>query len=152
HAGFVSVHGVPDPTFGQSGIVQLVYGAGPTSSSVTVAGALALTNDGKLAAAGTVFEDVGLPGSFAIALLKADGSLDQAFGMQGSSVFPVGDSAVVRSITVQPDGFFVMGGRAYSGGWQFALARVDPAGALDMSFGNHGIALTSFGEYAEIRG
>jgi uncharacterized delta-60 repeat protein len=61
--------------------------------------------------------------------------------------FPEGRIDEIRGIALQADGKIVAAGRSKiaSGDWDFALARYNPDGRIDNSFGDHGRVLTSFG-------
>ncbi|HUY87497.1 MAG TPA: DUF4214 domain-containing protein [Pirellulales bacterium] len=78
--------------------------------------------------------------------LLDSGGLDSTFGAGGVVTTPVGTSAWVDSVAVEPDGKIVAGGAATIGGQsEFALARYDANGSLDTSFGNDGIVTTAVG-------
>ncbi len=89
--------------------------------------------------------------SFAVARLNSDGGLDGSFGTGGLATvwFDLGwsneDSAWM--VAVQPDGKIVVAGSAASasvGDKNFAVARLDPSGALDLSFGASGKTTIAF--------
>ncbi len=78
---------------------------------------------------------------FAIARLLSNGTVDSTFGANGIATANISNSGEEsRSLILQPDGKIVLGGEAvYSGrGYDFALARYQSNGALDMTFGNAG--------------
>ena len=71
-----------------------------------------------------------------------DGGLDPTFGVGGVVTADLGGSIdQALAVDLQPDGKIVVGGRA---GSDMVLARFDPAGALDPSFGAAGIVTTDF--------
>ncbi len=86
----------------------------------------------------------------------ASGDLDTSFGTQGRVVtrffnntqFGYGDRASARALAIQPDGKIVAAGYAFvqdtSSG--FAVARYNPDGSPDSSFGNGGQITTRVGE------
>jgi uncharacterized delta-60 repeat protein len=85
------------------------------------------------------------------------GNLDPTFGTGGkvTTDFAGGDSSA-RASVVQPDGKIVVAGSVnFSGHYQFALARYNPDGTPDLSFGLGGKVTTPFavnndlGGYAE---
>jgi uncharacterized delta-60 repeat protein len=136
-----------DQTFGNNGSVQTTFGD-PTAA----AKAVVLQADGKIIVVG-----VSGAGSyselndFALARYNPDGSLDQSFGTGGKvkthfpGVFNTGSSAT--SVALQPDGKLVVGGHYKNERTphQFALARYNPNGTLDSSFGQAGKVMTRMG-------
>jgi uncharacterized delta-60 repeat protein len=128
-----------DPAFGTGGRT-LVDLQGDDSAT-----AVALQPDGKLVIAGTSRNgpSTGLS-SFAVARLNRDGSIDYTFGPGGAVVtnFP-GSNAGAQALVIQPDGKIVVAGYAsvapvYNGG-RFAVARYNPDGSIDTTFGAGGI-------------
>jgi uncharacterized delta-60 repeat protein len=103
--------------------------------------ALAVQGDGKIVAVGTA-NDHG-QSDFALARYTPAGALDPVFGTGGIVLTKFGNnSAAADAIAVQPDGKIVAGGAS---GTSFALARYNPTGLLDSSFGTSGTLITSFG-------
>jgi uncharacterized delta-60 repeat protein len=108
--------------------------------------AVAIQPDGKIIAAG----DAGLRtgnSRFAVARYNADGTLDSSFGGDGkvTTQFTRADDPVA-GIALQADGKIVVSGGA---AWNtrhanFALARYNTDGTLDMGFGDGGKVTTSF--------
>jgi uncharacterized delta-60 repeat protein len=120
-------NGSLDTSFGTGGKV--------TTDSGTVqdqAAALAVQTDGKMVAAGTA------SGDFALARYNPDGSPDASFGTGGKVTTDFsGFNDQAQALTVQPDGKLAAAGRAQVTGdnTDFALARYNPDGTLDTSFG-----------------
>ena len=107
--------------------------------------ALALQGDGKFVAAGGVSAATGLRG-FALARYNADGSLDPAFGTGGKVVTELGENSYAAALALQPDGKIVVAGSSFdSGGGHFTVARYNPDGGLDVTFGTGGKVITDFG-------
>lgn len=140
-----------DPTFGTGGQVTTDF-----SDSTDIAYAVALQPDGKLVVAGTTYTNNDYSGEdFAITRYNANGTLDTTFGVNGKTTtdFP-GLAAVVSAVVVQPDGKILVAGGAFPAfvfAGDFKLARYNPDGSLDTSFGTGGIVTTSFpgqGSYA----
>ena len=133
-----------DPTFGVGGVVMTDFNA-----STDLANAVALQADGKLVVAGTTYTGNDFSDEdFAIARYNADGSLDASFGTNGkvTTDFP-GLAAVISAVVVQPDGKIVVAGGAYplfTFAGDFKVARYNPDGSLDTSFGAGGIVTTIF--------
>ena len=73
-------------------------------------------------------------------VVAADGDLDTSFGTGGKVVTSfLGQDDFVRSIAIQSDGKIVVAGETKNGTYdEFALARYNPDGTLDTSFGNSG--------------
>ncbi len=91
----------------------------------------------------------GLSGALVIAALAAGsaearpGDLDQTFGLGGFVSTDFGDSEPATDVAVQPDGRIVAVGGATG---EFSVARYNPSGSLDPSFGGgDGLVTTGFG-------
>ena len=129
-----------DTTFGGDGTVTTDFTSYPEDLL-----ALAIQPDGMiLAAGGSGFGDPNE--NFVLARYGADGSLDMSFGADGK---------VTTSFTRHPDVAFAMGlqadGKIVVAGQAslavrptFALARYNPDGSLDSSFGQDGKVTTDF--------
>jgi uncharacterized delta-60 repeat protein len=144
-----------DPSFGGAGTVLTNFGeASPGETSFEAIQALALQPDGKIVAAGYTNADRSDGGGSAFALMRydVDGTLDPAFGDAGRVLtrFDATTSAIAYAVAVQPDGRIVAAGES---GGDFALARYNPDGSLDSSFGDAGILLTDLGSggFDEVR-
>ena len=82
-------------------------------------------------------------GSMLALRLTKRGRLDRSFGKQGIATARVGGTA--GSIAVQEDGAILLGGsNANANGRPMVVARMTPAGKLDPTFGDGGIAETLF--------
>jgi uncharacterized delta-60 repeat protein len=127
-----------DRAFGRNG--KLLTTSGPSAN------ALAIQADGKLVVAGS-----GGGVGFAVARYTQRGRLDRSFGRGGKVVTPFGrasSSANVNAAAIQPDRKIVVAGWAAASTWaqeKFALARYNPDGTLDRSFGNHGRVTSKLG-------
>ena len=129
--------------------------------------AISVRPNGRIVAAGAcrTTEDAD-SARFALAQYNADGTIDAGFG---SAALEAGTAAIAQeaitkpgttatdffgymalatSLTFQPDGRIVLAGTAQAAaGYQsaeFALARYEPNGSLDTSFGNGGKVVTDF--------
>jgi serralysin len=123
-----------DSSFGGDGKVRTHF----AGESDAAASAVAIQADGKIVAAGYSF--VGF-NRFALARYNLDGSLDSSFGGDGKVIthFAEGSSDVASAVAIQTDGQIVAAGRSQEAGQvRFALARYNPNGALDSSFGADG--------------
>ncbi len=138
-----------DTGFGTNGKVRTdILG----TNSSDLATALAIQNDGKIVVGGdTIF--IGL--RFVLVRYNGDGSLDSSFGTGGKVVTDIGafdDS--INALVLQPDGKIIAVGVANttfspSGPFNFALARYNPDGSLDTTFGTGGKVITDFNGLAD---
>lgn len=133
-----------DPSFGSGGKVVTDF-----SEGVDEAYDIAVQRDGKLVAVG--YANGGLPVSrdFAIARYLPDGRLDASFGTGGKVLTDFfGGDDMANAVVVQNDGKIVVAGVAHHPASplsaDFALARYNPDGSLDTSFGSGGKVATDF--------
>jgi uncharacterized delta-60 repeat protein len=139
--------GTLDGSFGNQGSVTTTFG-----DSFAEGNALVLHADGKITVAGVSgagpYSELN---DFALARYNSNGSLDQSFGNGGKlkthfpGVYNTGSRATAA--TLQADGKLVVAGTYKNEGTarQFALARYNSNGGLDMAFGNGGMVTTSMG-------
>jgi uncharacterized delta-60 repeat protein len=128
--------GILDPTFDGDGKVFTDFGEGYEDANAVV-----IQPDGKIVVGGSVG-----CGSFALARYNPDGSLDPSFGTGGQVTTDFGGCDVISALVLQPDGKIVAAGVTYSPySDDFALARYNPDGSLDASFGGGGKVITDFG-------
>jgi uncharacterized delta-60 repeat protein len=128
-----------DPTFAGDGKRTISFGpAGSEGRGV------ALTPGRQIVVVGS--NDVGSAATMVVAQLRRGGPLDTSFSGDGKRTISFGAGPEVGySAVVQSDGAIVAGGYAFSGGTDdFALARLTPTGALDLTFGGDGRVLTDF--------
>jgi uncharacterized delta-60 repeat protein len=128
-----------DQTFGMNGKVTTAFsGIGDSGNAV------ALQTDGKIVVAGTTF--IGSHEDFALARYNPNGSLDSTFGVQGKTITDfsgIFDSA--SAIAIDNNGKIIVAGSANRpANPNFALARYNTDGNLDVSFGNNGQVTTDF--------
>ncbi len=129
----LNADGSPDTTFGTDGLTVVDFAPfdGPQ--------AIALQPDGKVVVAGENGSD------FAIARLDEDGSLDTTFGDAGLVTLDLGGRFdEVQSLFVLPDGRILAAGQ---GGAlpNATVARFNPDGTLDQTFGIDGVATANIG-------
>jgi len=126
-----------DSSFGNDGGALIDFG-----SSSDIAWSAAIQPDGKIVVAGESGGDV------ALARLNADGTPDTSFDTDGrvTTDFAGGVDRAYR-LALQPDGKILLVGEA-SG--NVALARYNPDGSLDTTFGAGGRVTTDFGTAGDI--
>ncbi len=116
------------------------------ASSADDARSVAIQSDGRIVAAGIAFN--GTNYDFALARYNADGTLDTSFGPnKDGKVTTDFASGYYRafSVGIQSDGRIVVAGNAWNGtNFDFALARYNPDGNLDTTFGTSGKVTTDF--------
>jgi uncharacterized delta-60 repeat protein len=136
--------GSPDPTFGTGGKVTTDFGGNDSAAAV------ALQGDGKIVVAGTTstFTFENSFQAFALARYLPDGRLDSAFGAGGKATTAFDDDVEGRAVALLPDGRIIAAGGPNpfsSSRHNFALARYNPNGSLDLTFRGMGRVTTDFG-------
>ena len=126
-------NGALDGSFGNNGRVT-TSNIGPGWGG---AAGVALQPDGKIVAVG---HSGTLTNSYyAIARYNSDGSLDNSFSGDGKlNTAVTNDLNNALDVVVQPDGRILVAGRSYSIDWDFSMARYEPNGDLDSTFGTDG--------------
>ncbi|MBK8245085.1 MAG: hypothetical protein IPK88_16785 [Saprospiraceae bacterium] len=132
--------GTLDNSFGINGKVQTDF-----NSEDEYAYKIALQSDNKILIVAGIRNATG--SDFGILRYNTDGSLDNTFGFNGKVVtdFSLFNN-VSNSIAIQEDQKIVIAGFVGdSPNHNFALARYNASGSLDLSFGNNGKVVTDFG-------
>src|SRR5262249_14973751 len=135
-----------DDTFGAGGKVITSFAAHSDDAHAVV-----IQADGRILVGG-VAEDT-LPGRsvsyFALARYNTDGSLDASFGTRGK-VMNDFDGMITR-LVLQRDGKIIAGGTITTRDTNsdFALARYNQDGSLDMTFGESGKVTTDFNKWGD---
>ncbi|HEV8591906.1 MAG TPA: FG-GAP-like repeat-containing protein [Pyrinomonadaceae bacterium] len=125
--------GSPDSSFDTDGRATVSLSAGEDRLY-----GLAIQSDGKILAAGQVSITFG-DSRIGLARFNSDGSLDTSFGMGGTTVPSLGNRNIsTRAVVLQGDGRIVVGGANQA---NFAAARFNPDGSLDISFDGDGLSL-----------
>ncbi|MGF1471805.1 MAG: hypothetical protein ACFB50_08705 [Rubrobacteraceae bacterium] len=140
-------NGSLDPTFNPTGATPGIVTTSVGGSGDSQAKSVALQPDGKIIAAGYARDGSG-DQEFALARYDPNGSLDSGFGNDGLAITDVGSGdSVAFDVALQPDGKIVDVGETggNSAPQEFALARYNPNGSLDGSFGNNGLVTTNVG-------
>jgi uncharacterized delta-60 repeat protein len=103
---------------------------------------LVLQPDGKIVTAAAT-SVLGTTFDFAVARYNADGTLDQTFGSGG---YAINGSGNANGVVLQSDGKIVLIGflPIFRNGSDFLLARFNPDGTPDQTFGSGGRVQTSF--------
>lgn len=143
----LNTDGTDDPTFGSGGVVITDF-----SGNADFANALLIQPDQKIIVAGenvlsslvdggTVVDD------FALVRYNVNGSLDPTFGNAGKVQTDFsGGQDVVQSLVLQPNLKIIaiggVGSTFQNGANEFGLARYNPNGSLDPTFGNGGRVIT----------
>jgi uncharacterized delta-60 repeat protein len=132
-----------DTTFGYGGRVTTDFGK---SDFVE---ALVIQPDGKIVAAGQAARNFDpASGDFALTRYHIDGSLDMTFGVAGKVATDFsGRVDLIYAVSMQSDGKIVAAGSAISTfDSDFALARYNNDGSLDLTFGTAGKVTTKFSD------
>ena len=143
--------GTLDPAFDGDGRVVVDINGSEWVQDVVV------QPDGKVLVAGHVFNFDRMNEDMFVVRLNEDGSLDSSFGTGGIALIdlsdtPGGSSDVAHAMALQPDGKIVLAGGSIrnnsndGSGQNIAVARVNPDGTLDPSFGTDGWVRTNHNE------
>ena len=163
-----NANGTLDTTFGGDGKVTTDILGNCATEEIPfcgddIAGAVAVQPDGKIVVAGwTVIASIGpgpktaLATDFALARYNADGTLDTTFGGDGTVTTDFGgnnptspERDIATSLAIQADGKLVAAGFALSQASSgVAMARYNPDGTLDASFGVDGKVTSGDGVFA----
>ena len=138
--------GTLDNTFGSRGKVRTDFpGLAAVPSSVVI------QPDGKIVVAGGAFPLFTFLGNFEVVRYNPNGSLDTSFGNGGvvTTIFPQGSYAF--DVALQTDGKIIAVGTVFvnfdpgeQSDTDFALARYNPDGTPDATFGSGGQVSTDF--------
>lgn len=136
----LNTDGTLDTSFGDNGLATARFTPFAPNLSDRPSG-FALQADGKIAAAGFAnAHDV------AVARWNADGTLDNTFGNSGKVQISFGSpDATAWTVTIQPDGKVLIGGRVNINQSDLLLVRLNTDGTLDTTFDSDGIASFDFG-------
>lgn len=132
-------YGTLDDAFGDHGKVITFFGL--YESEVQ---ALAIQPDGKIIAAGSVFDHGGY-NQFGLARYNANGTPDSTFGTDGILISGFLENSLLNCMILQADGKIIVGGNL-SGiypGFQSILVRYNSNGTIDSTFGVAGKITTT---------
>lgn len=129
-----------DTTFDGDGKVVTDFAGGSDDS----AGGVAVQSDGKTVVAGGTRQ--GTVSAFGLVRYGVNGALDPTFDGDGKvrTDFTPSSLELAVDVLIQGDGKIVAAGRGVGTSFDFALARYNPDGTLDPSFGTGGKVLTDF--------
>lgn len=128
-----SQNGNPDPGFGINGVVKS-YSSQEGSPGTSFASDAIIQEDGNLILVVSKNSKTVLHGRL------PNGNTNESFGING---FSEAVSMIANAAARQPDGKIIVAGTT-NGASGFILARFNPDGSLDQSFGNNGVSLTFF--------
>ncbi|HSF88605.1 MAG TPA: T9SS type A sorting domain-containing protein [Saprospiraceae bacterium] len=131
----INPDGSPDQTWDEDGVVF----TGSQDADFTIK-AVALQEDRKILVGG-FFGTAPSNNLFAVARYHPGGGLDETFGTEGIVLDSYGDQDnQINSIVLQPDGQILIAGTSLKGNRDlFAIARLDPDGSFDGTFGEGGV-------------
>jgi len=138
-------NGTIDTTFGVAGKVSTDFG----DQNFDRARSAVLQPNGSIVAAGFAISQNGGVQNFAVARYTSNGVLDTTFSGDGKTQIDFGDCCQsANKVLLQSDGKIVTVGYANTedSDSDFLLARLNPRGSLDASFGVGGKVRTSFGD------
>ena len=145
-----NMDGSLDKSFNGTGKVITAVGDGDCKGE-----GLALQSDGKIVVAGYSFKPGGKDrAEFTVLRYNPDGRLDSGFGKSGKETTEIGrDADDATSVALQSDGKIVAAGRTFAPtNNDFAVARYDRDGKLDLSFNATGKATADFSKLDYGRG
>ena len=138
-------NGTIDTTFGVAGKVSTDFG----DQNFDRAHSAALQPDGRIVAAGFAISQNGGVQNFAVARYTSSGVLDTTFSRDGITQIDFGSCCQsAYQVLLQSDGKIITVGYANTedSDSDFLLARLNPRGSLDTTFGVGGKVRTSFGD------
>lgn len=127
-----------DSSFNSTGFLEVDFGT--VSNKATC---LKIFSDNKILVGGMSGNQSEF---FSMIKLNSDGTLDTSFGTLGKVQTSInGNQCLVNSMAVQTDGKILLAGYVLNNpnGYDFALTRYLPTGALDTSFGVNGKVITT---------
>jgi uncharacterized delta-60 repeat protein len=137
--------GTPDPDFGDKGQVEVDFGPQVSAQATGV-----VVKGGKIVAVGWA-APAGGSAEIALAQVLRDGSSDPDFGVQGKVTTPLAFPTFGSGLVAQADGKLLVAATQTNGLRDFVIARYEPDGDPDPSFGSGGITVTDVGadDFAE---
>lgn len=133
-----NANGVLDNSFSDDGRQTI-----NASNSLTTA--LTINSSGKLFIAGTTWNTQLRNDDFFIASLNPDGTPNLSFSEDGLQTTDFGHDDRASDIVLQPNGKLIVTGFTNNTNSNIALARYNPDGSLDQTFGRQGKTITDLG-------
>src|SRR5437016_3005320 len=131
-----------DSSFGAGGKVEASFGVSVAPSDAT------LQPDGKIVVVGTTDNFQIASQVFGVVRFLPNGSLDATFGNQGTAITAFTNFInTPNAVAIQPDGKIIVAGEMQTSDGsinRFAIARFNPNGSLDSTFGSGGKVTTEF--------
>jgi uncharacterized delta-60 repeat protein len=132
-----------DLSFGNGGkVITDFFGNSDFGNAIDV------QSDGRIVVAGSsIGDNTSAFSDFALARYNPNGSLDSSFGVGGKVITDFGEDEAVSAIAIQPDGKIMAAGSIAGKGAasiDFLIARYNPDGSLDATFGEGGRVRTDF--------
>lgn len=140
NSGFIAVRvntdGTLDHSFSGDGVYFKTMG---DASYPGFSESLAVKPDGTIYISGSAPNTTNVP--LTVLSLTSTGSINTSFGFGGIARIPLDLYATGRSMVVQPDGKFLLGGYEFPNpnNTKFILARMNADGSPDLTFGTKGI-------------
>src|SRR5262249_50687812 len=129
--------GALDPSFGTGGFAPAIPNASIYDLYVAHDGTITVGGYGNLL--GQRHLDV-------VARMTADGALDHTFGSDGLAAFKGGDEPIGGMVVLDDGSVVAVGSQGEDGAQQnVVVARLEPSGAFDQTFGDGGIVVTDLG-------
>ena len=125
-----------DTSFGSSGTSVVNFGAHDQPNNMV------RQPDGKLVLVGST--DAGGTSHFAVARLNANGTPDTSFGNGGKQTIDFGGADAAYGVAIESDGKIVVAGNGDPDN-EMVIARLNPNGSIDNSFGTDGEVAIDFG-------
>ncbi len=130
-----NTNGSLDNSFSSDGKLTTAFGNGDN-----IAFALAIQTDGKIVVGG--YAGDGAMADFALVRYNTDGSLDNTFNSTGKVTTAISlNNDEISSVLIQGDGKIIVAGSSNN---DFAVARYNSNGTLDMTFNGQGWIRTDF--------
>ncbi|MBK9046970.1 MAG: T9SS type A sorting domain-containing protein [Bacteroidetes bacterium] len=133
--------GILDSTYGRNGFVL-------TGIISEASNAVAIQADGKIVVTGyNTLNGDNINTELGMSRYFPDGSIDTTFGYRGivHTTYP-GNFARGFDVVIQPDSKIITAGQNYS---EYALARYDSNGVLDITFGSNGLVSVDVGGHPD---
>jgi uncharacterized delta-60 repeat protein len=137
-----NTNGTLDATFDGDGIVTTAFGTFHDEISSMV-----LQSDGKIVVVGYSFIAFGNT-DFVLARFNTNGTLDATFDGDGKVTTAIGPSFdIALDVALQNDGKIIASGYRLQDNRDFAIARYNTNGSLDVTFDGDGIVTTTIGAF-----